>query len=74
MVNKETVRESVVIKVDFVRAGEAKTSEPVTGGAKIIDLVEARLARCTVEPPPAPVPRRPARPFGGAPGGFGGPF
>lgn len=74
MVNTETVRESVVIRIDFVRAGEARTSEPASGGAKVIDLGEARLARCTIEPRPAPMPRRPIRPFGGAPGGFGGPF
>ena len=74
MVNRETVRESVVIKVDFVRAGGAKTSVPVSGGAKVIDLVEARLARCAIEPRPTPIPRRPTRPVGGAPGGFGGPF
>lgn len=74
MVNKETVRESLVIRVDFIRAGEARQSEPVSGGAKVIDLVEARLARCTVEPRPAPMPCQPTRPVGGVPGGFGGPF
>ena len=75
MVNRETVRESVVIKVDFVRAGETRKSEPVVGGAKVIDLGEARLALCTIELRSSfPAPRRPSRPFGGAPGGYGGPF
>ncbi len=71
MVNTATVRESVVIRVDFVRAGEARRSEPVVGGAKVIDLGEARLARCTSEPRPNHPPRLPR---GGAPGRFGGPF
>lgn len=73
MATVETIRESVVIRVDFVRAGEAHTPRFVEGGAKVIDFAEARLARAKTRPS-RHVPHRPIRPSGGIPGGYGGPF
>ena len=67
----ETIRESVILKVDFVAASAAREARPAPGGALVIDFEAARLARCTEEPTPMPRPRRPG---GGRPGKFGGPF
>jgi hypothetical protein len=67
----EFIRESVVIKVDFVRAGCARSKRPRHVSAEVVDLNEARRARGMGErQQPMPIRLRlPQRP-----GHFGGPF
>ncbi|MEZ5925959.1 MAG: hypothetical protein R3D57_16435 [Hyphomicrobiaceae bacterium] len=73
MTTTETIRESIIIRVDFVRAGAARPARSQSGSADVVDFEAARLARATVETGPRPVPK-PRRPRGEFPGGFGGPF
>lgn len=65
METREITHECTIIRVDFVRAGAERTTRTVTGGARIIDLCEARAADArkalaTLMPP------RPERPRGAA--------
>jgi hypothetical protein len=66
----ETIRESVVIKVDFVGAGEARETVRRHMPAEVIDLAAVRRAR-QARSPSTPRPRLPR---GGAPGTYGGSF
>ena len=65
METRETTHECTIIRVDFVRAGAERTPRTVTGGARIIDLGEARTAaaRTALD---SLMPPRPQRPRGAA--------
>ncbi len=65
METRETTHECTIIRVDFVRAGAGRMVRTVTGGARIIDLGQARTAAAR-KALDSLMPPRPQRPRGAA--------